>query len=116
MIVDSDACELPAGPGSPAARIALAAAIAGDAMADGIETTEFLDVDMDDLAGLLALIAWPWLLRLERREQTEAAPPENARDTGFGDDELAGDMLLGVAPAAQSLDDIGCGGGDSAWR
>jgi hypothetical protein len=85
-------------------------------MADGIETAELLDIDMDDLAGLLALVAWPWLLRFERREQAEAAPRKDARDGGFGDAELTGNVVLGAALAAQSLDGIGCGKRDLAWR
>ena len=68
------------------------------------------------LAWLLALVAWSWLLRLEGREQAQAAPFEDARDGGLGDGELRGDMLLGAALAAQSLNGIGCGEGDLAWR
>ena len=60
---------------------ALAAAVAGaapgDAMADAVETAELLDVEMDDLAGLVALVAWPGLLRLEAGEQAQAAAPED---------------------------------------
>ena len=65
MIVDGDVCELPSGALSPASRIALAATIAGDAVADGIETAELFDVDVDDLAGRGAFVARPGLLRLE---------------------------------------------------
>jgi len=39
--------ELPA----DAAGVALALAVAGDAMADALEAAELLDVDMDQLAG-----------------------------------------------------------------
>jgi hypothetical protein len=37
--------------------VALTFAIAGDAMADRLETTELFDVEIDELAGALALIA-----------------------------------------------------------
>ena len=69
MVVDGDVDELPAGTGSPAARITLAGTITCDAMADGIETSEFFDVDVNDLAGGSALVTWSLLLRLQRREQ-----------------------------------------------
>ena len=88
---------------------AMAGATAGDAMADAVEAAELLDVDVDDLAGLLALVAWPGLLRLEAGEQAEAAALEDARDAGLGDAELSRDVLLGAALTAQSLDGIGCG-------
>ena len=40
-----------------AAAVALAGAVAGDAVADPVEAAELLDVDVDQLAGLLALVA-----------------------------------------------------------
>jgi hypothetical protein len=43
--------------GVGAAMVALTFAIAGDAMADRLETTELFDVEIDELAGALALIA-----------------------------------------------------------
>ena len=52
-VVDADVDELPA----DAAALALAGAIAGDAMADALEAAELLDVDVDQLAGMLALVA-----------------------------------------------------------
>jgi hypothetical protein len=116
MIVDGDVNELPSGALSPAARIALASAMAGDAVADGIEPAELFDVHVDDLAWRLALVAGPCLLGLETGEQAQAASFEDARDAGFGDGELAGDVLLGVALTSQSLNRIGCGARDLAWQ
>src|SRR5260370_15786722 len=57
-VVDADMDVLPA----DAAAVALALAVAGDAMAYLIELAELFDVDMDHLAGLLALIpaGWVW--------------------------------------------------------
>lgn len=53
MVVDGDVDEFPA--------CALATAIAGaasrDAVTDAVEAAELLDVEMDDLTWLLALIA-----------------------------------------------------------
>ena len=52
-IVDADMDELP-----PCPTIApLLAALAPDAVAGGAEATELLDVDVDELAGVLALVA-----------------------------------------------------------
>ena len=48
------------------------AAIAGDAMADLIEAAELLDVDVDELAGMLALVAAHGLGRLEVPDAAEA--------------------------------------------
>ena len=47
-VVDADMDELPA----DAAAVALAGAVAGDAMADPVETAELFDIDVDHLAGV----------------------------------------------------------------
>ena len=44
----------------------------GDAMADALEAAELLDVDVDQLAGLLPLVAPDRLHRLDRRDAIEA--------------------------------------------
>ncbi len=75
MVVDGDVSELP----TNAAMIALAAPISGDAVASFLETTEFLDVDVDDLTGSLALVARPRLFGLERREQAQFAQRRDGR-------------------------------------
>ena len=83
-------------------------------MSNAVEAAELFDVEMDDLAGLVALIARTRLLRLDAGEEAQAAALEDARDKGLGDAELAGDVLLDAALATQSLDGIGCGEGDLA--
>ena len=60
-VVDGDMDELPAG-----AAVAVAVPPAGDAMAGPVELPELLDVDVDQLAGLVALVAPGWLGRLQR--------------------------------------------------
>jgi hypothetical protein len=95
---------------------ALAGTASGDAVADAAEAAELLNVEMDYLAGLLALVARAWLVRREAGEQAEATMFENARDAGSGDAEFSRDVLLGAALTAQSLDVIGCGAGDLAWQ
>ena len=52
--------------------VALAAAVAGDAVADPVEAAELLDVDVDQLAGVLALVAADRLGRLEVLEPAQA--------------------------------------------
>src|ERR1700746_3160915 len=112
MVVDSDVDEFPA----CTLTAAIACAASGDAVAHAAETAELLNIEMDDLAWLLALVAWMWLLQLEAREPAEAAAFENARDAGFGDADLGCDVLLGAAPTAQVFDGVGCGKRDLAWR
>ena len=71
MVVDGDMCLFPA----DTSAVALAYAIAGDAMADAIETAELLDVDVDDLAGGCALVTRAGLLRFKRAQQAQSACP-----------------------------------------
>lgn len=52
-VVDNDVDELPAG----AAAVALAGPVAGDAVAGFLEAAEFLDVDVDHVAGIGVFIA-----------------------------------------------------------
>src|SRR5258706_14248331 len=106
MVVDGDVSIFPAG----GLTAAMAGAPAGDAMADAIEAAELLDVDVDDLARLLALVAWAWVLRLEAGEQTEATAFEDARDASPVDAEVEGNVLLGAAVPAQSLNGGATGG------
>ena len=95
---------------------AVAGAASGDAMADGIEAAELFDVEMDDLAGLLALVAWSWLLRLEAESRLRPRRLRMRETVALEMPSSAGDVLLGAALAAQALDGIGCGERDLAWR
>lgn len=52
-VIDADMDVFP----TDAARLALAGAVAGDAMASATKLAKLLDVDMDALAGMLALVA-----------------------------------------------------------
>jgi hypothetical protein len=61
VIVDADVDELPA----DAATVALAGPITGDPMTNFVETTQLSNVDVDDLAGMLAFIATHRLGRLQ---------------------------------------------------
>jgi hypothetical protein len=108
--------ELPSRPGFAGTLSGLAGPIAGDAVADGIEAAELLDVEVDDLAGRGALIARPGLGGLERAEEAETAASEDAADGGRGQTRLGGDRGLGAALTAQGLDRIARGGRRLAWR
>ena len=61
MVVNADVDEIPAG----AAALVRTSPIAGDAVADTLETPELFDVDVNDLAWVLALIAAFRLGRLQ---------------------------------------------------
>ena len=60
-IVDADMDVLP----TDAAAVALSPAIAGDAVADAVDPSELFDVDMDQFAGMFALVAADWFGRLQ---------------------------------------------------
>jgi len=100
VIVDADVHVFPA----DAAAVALACAVAGDAVADLVELAKFFDVEVDQFAGMLALVTSHWFVRFQSAELVEAAPPQDATDRGGSDPELMGDLPAGVALAAQGLD------------
>src|SRR5713101_1273823 len=99
-VVDADMDELPA----DAAAVALAGAVAGDAVADAVEASELLDVDVDHLAGVLALVAADRLDRVKRLQLVQPKPFENPADSGRRDASRLGDLLAGPALAAQDFD------------
>ena len=57
-------------------RLLTASAIAGDAVADAVDAAELLGVDVDQLAGLLALVADARLGAASRRGRDGAAPAD----------------------------------------
>ena len=67
-VVDGDVDKLPA----DATRLALSATVAGDAMADAVEAAELLDVDVDQLAGRLPLVAAHGLGGIEVAQAADA--------------------------------------------
>ena len=109
-IVDADVDELPA---DAAASCALAGAIAGDAMADALEAAELLDVDVDHLAGMLALVAAHRFGRLDVLQPRQSGTLEHPADGGRRDADLTGDVLAGQALPPQRDDAFGdsAGGG-----
>ena len=87
----------------------LPATVAGDAVADLVELAQLFDVDVDQLAGMLALVAPQRLSRLQRLQRVEPKTPQDAADGSGRDLELAGDLLARVALPAQDLDGVACG-------
>src|SRR5690606_25777024 len=64
VVVDADMHELPADAACPA----LTGSIASDAVSDPVEAAQLLDVDVNELAWVLALVASHRLGRLQGRE------------------------------------------------
>src|SRR4051794_41029987 len=100
-VVDADMDELPAGAFTSGPCVALPPAVAGDAVADLVEAAELLDVDVDELAGVLAFVAPHRLGRLEVPEAAQAGALEDAADRSRRDPGGLGDVLAREALAAQ---------------
>jgi hypothetical protein len=107
MVVNADVDEIPAS----AAALVRTRPIAGDAVADTLETPELFDVDVNDLAWVLALIAALRFGRLQITYPVQAQAAQDAADGGRRYLDLGRDLLAGVALAAQGLD-----GGTCGWR
>ena len=86
-------------------------AIAGDAVTGALDPGELFDVEVDELAGVLAFITADRRRRLEQGEAVELMATEEARDGGFGEAGLARNLEAGQTPPAQRQDD-----GDLRWR
>src|SRR5690606_7115222 len=100
-VVDADVDELPAA----AAAAIVAGVMAGDAVADLVEAAELLDVEVDQLARLLALVAADRLGRLQVAQSAEAGPAQHAADRRGRPPGRGGDLPADPALPAQ-LDDL----------
>src|SRR6476660_2473509 len=76
----------------------------GDAMSHRANAAELLDIEVDKLARVLALIPPNRFSRLQRGELVEAEAPQNPTDSGRRDADLCGNLHAGVALPAQTLD------------
>lgn len=76
VVVDGQVQGLPA----DAAARTLSGAVAGDAMPDALEAAEFLDVDVDQFARLVALVATHGLGRFEVAHAAQAVPVQHPAD------------------------------------
>jgi hypothetical protein len=66
-------------------------------MTDAIDPAELLDIDVDHLARMCALVAAHWLERLQRTDPVEPEPLEDATDRCRRQPQLGGDLLAGMA-------------------
>src|SRR5262245_13842831 len=87
-----------------AAAVALAGAVAGDAVAYLVEPAELFDVEVDHLAGLLALISAGRLGWLEGAQFAQPQALEGAAHRRRRDADRGGDLLARHALAAQACD------------
>jgi hypothetical protein len=123
-VVDADVDPLPAGhaPAVTTTTLELAPAVAGDPMPRPLDAdpAQFLDVDVDQLAGSGALVAADRLRRLEAREPAETYPLQHRRDGRGRHPQGLGDLRPGQSDPPQRgdrLDPLGRGGvGDPPGR
>lgn len=107
-VIDADVNELSA----DAAAVALAGAVAGNAMTDPIEVAELFDVEVDHLAGVRTLIAYHRGGRFEGTELVQSEPGEDPADRCRRQANRLGNLLAGPALASQLGDalDVRCRG------
>lgn len=111
-VVDADMDEFP----TAAARAGIAGGLAGNAMTDALETTELLDVDMDHLAGMLALVVSDRLGRFDIPQPRQSGTLENAANGGGRDADLMGDVLAGPTLPPQRHDALGDQRNGGLWH
>jgi hypothetical protein len=105
-IIDGDVNELPAG------TAAALPAVACDAVADDLDAAQLLDVDVDELSGVVSLVATNGLLRVQVLEPREALPGQDAGHRGRTRADSRGDLRSGLptpAPAKNLFDNDGRG-------
>src|SRR5208283_2319326 len=107
-IVDADMDKFPA----HATRVALPFAVACDAMTGSAEPPELLDIDVDQFAGILALVASHGLGWLQIAHPAQTQTMQNPADRGWRHTGLERDLLACPAPAAQGFNllsnGVGC--------
>jgi hypothetical protein len=101
--------ELPADP----AAVGLAGAVPGDPVADMIEAPQPLNVQVDEITGVIALVAAHGFRRLQILQTRQARAPQDPADRGRRHAGLVRDMRPGQALAAQCdyplANRLGCG-------
>ena len=110
---------LPAETLATAATAALAAPVAGDAVADAVDPAELLGIDVDQFAGLLPLVADDCHGRVESLEPAEPDPAQRLADRRDRPAEAARDRrpdnrwrrrtAISVSAAASSRNGQECG-------
>jgi len=95
-VIDGDVEKLPSG-----AAGVIALAVASDAVADPLDAGELLDIEVDEFARVLTLVAAHRRWRLQRGEPGEAVATQDARYGGLADGRLAGDLEARQTQPAQ---------------
>src|SRR4051812_29359034 len=80
-------------------------------MTDAVEAAELFDIDVDQFAGMLTLVAANRRGGFKRLDAGEAEAPEDAADRSRRDTDGSGDVLARPALAAQGFD-----GHHPGWR
>src|SRR5260221_13312411 len=83
-VIDGDVEKLPSG-----AAGVIALAVARDAVADPLDAGELLDIEVDELARVLTLVAAHRRWRVQRRVPGRGGAGRGARDGGLGDGGLS---------------------------
>jgi hypothetical protein len=73
-------------------------------MADDLDTSEFLDIDVDELAGMLPLIAAYGLFRVQAAKSREALTTQDAGHCGRTQTNTRGDLMASLPASAQPND------------
>jgi hypothetical protein len=105
-IVDGDVNELPAG--APT----VLPAVACDAMADDLNATQLLGVDMDELPGMVSLVAADGFFRVEVLEPRETLAGKDASHGGWTRADARGDLVPGLSAPTKPedlFDNVGMG-------
>jgi hypothetical protein len=100
-IVDADMDELPA---DAAVAVDHARMPSGDAVPDTADSAELFNVEVNEFARVLALIAPDRLSGFQSTQLIQAEPTQDAADSGGRDAGLGSDLLAGPALTAQPLD------------
>jgi len=100
VVVDSDMHVLPAG------AMDAAASVAGDATTDGLETSDLLDIEVEQIARSGMFIAHDGHSRFQISNATEVKSAQDAADGGTTSSDRERDAESGPALAAQPLDQV----------
>ena len=103
MVIDGNEQEL------PASTLEAVAPVAGDAVAHALDATEFLGVNVNQIARVLMLVAHNRLGGLKIPQAGEPGTGEHAAHGALGHADRLGDARLGEASAAQFHDRQGLG-------
>jgi hypothetical protein len=97
-VIDGDVNELPAGSSTALP------AVACDAVADDLDAAQLLGVDMDELSGMVSLVAADGFFRVEVLEPRKTLADQYAGNRGRARADARGDLGAGLPASAQPED------------